>query len=206
MQRVVIIDYGSGNLHSAAKAFERASRESSANAEIIVSAKAEDVCTADRVVLPGVGAFADCRAGLARAAARGHDATEGFVTTDDGVQLYYVKAGQGAETVILPARLFTFADFRWLADRYTLIAYDMRNRGKSSRIEDLAQVSIEADVADLEAIRRQFAVEKFHTIGYSYLGLMVVLYTLEHPERVAERLRADEAIVTSRNVGLSCHS
>jgi proline iminopeptidase len=122
---------------------------------------------------------------LGTAAARGHDATEGFVTTDDGVQLYYVKAGQGAETVILPARLFTFTDFRWLADRYTLIAYDMRNRGKSSRIEDLAQVSIEADVADLEAIRRQFGVEKFHTIGYSYLGLMVVLYTLEHPERVA---------------------
>lgn len=64
MQRVVIIDYGSGNLHSAAKAFERASRESEANAKIIVSARAEDVRTADRVVLPGVGAFADCRRGL----------------------------------------------------------------------------------------------------------------------------------------------
>lgn len=64
MQRVVIIDYGSGNLHSAAKAFERASRESGANAEILVSARAEDVRTADRVVLPGVGAFADCKRGL----------------------------------------------------------------------------------------------------------------------------------------------
>jgi glutamine amidotransferase len=64
MQRVVIIDYGSGNLHSAAKAFERASRESAANADIVVSAKAEDVRAADRVVLPGVGAFADCKRGL----------------------------------------------------------------------------------------------------------------------------------------------
>ena len=64
MQRVVIIDYGSGNLHSAAKAFERASRESEADAEILVSAKAEDVRSADRVVLPGVGAFADCKRGL----------------------------------------------------------------------------------------------------------------------------------------------
>lgn len=64
MQRVVIIDYGSGNLHSAAKAFERASRESGANAEILVSARAEDVRAADRIVLPGVGAFADCRRGL----------------------------------------------------------------------------------------------------------------------------------------------
>ncbi len=110
--------------------------------------------------------------------------TEGFVKTDDGVELYYVKAGRGAQTVILPARLFTFEDFRWLAERYTLISYDMRNRGRSSRIEDLAKISLQADVADLEAVRRHFRVEKFHTIGYSYLGLMVMLYTLDHPERV----------------------
>jgi imidazole glycerol-phosphate synthase subunit HisH len=65
MQRVVIIDYGSGNLHSAAKAFERAARESGAAARISVSGKPEDVLGADRIVLPGVGAFADCKAGLA---------------------------------------------------------------------------------------------------------------------------------------------
>jgi glutamine amidotransferase len=64
MQRVVIIDYGSGNLHSAAKAFERAAGEAGAAAEIVVSANAEHVRTADRVVLPGVGAFADCKRGL----------------------------------------------------------------------------------------------------------------------------------------------
>jgi glutamine amidotransferase len=63
-ERVVIIDYGSGNLHSAHKAFERAARESGGNATILVSAKAEDVAAADRVVLPGVGAYADCRRGL----------------------------------------------------------------------------------------------------------------------------------------------
>ena len=64
MQRVVIIDYGSGNLHSAAKAFERAAREGGTNSQIIVSAQAEDVKSADRVVLPGVGAYADCKRGL----------------------------------------------------------------------------------------------------------------------------------------------
>ena len=66
MQRVVLIDYGSGNLHSAAKAFERAARESGADARILVSGRAEDVAAADRIVLPGVGAFADCRHGLER--------------------------------------------------------------------------------------------------------------------------------------------
>jgi glutamine amidotransferase len=64
MQRVAIIDYGSGNLHSAAKAFERAARESEADASITVTANPDVVLAADRVVLPGVGAFADCRAGL----------------------------------------------------------------------------------------------------------------------------------------------
>jgi glutamine amidotransferase len=64
MQRVVIIDYGSGNLHSAAKAFERAARETGTNTAILVSSDAGDVKGADRVVLPGVGAFADCKRGL----------------------------------------------------------------------------------------------------------------------------------------------
>lgn len=64
MQRVVIIDYGSGNLHSAAKAFERAARESDANAEIVVTSSVAEVARADRIVLPGVGAYADCKRGL----------------------------------------------------------------------------------------------------------------------------------------------
>jgi imidazole glycerol-phosphate synthase subunit HisH len=61
---VAIIDYGSGNLHSAAKAFERAARESGGDAEIVVTSDPDAVRRADRVVLPGVGAFADCRRGL----------------------------------------------------------------------------------------------------------------------------------------------
>lgn len=64
MQRVAIIDYGSGNLHSAAKAFERAAREGGSNAEIEVTSSAAHVAAADRIVLPGVGAFADCKRGL----------------------------------------------------------------------------------------------------------------------------------------------
>ncbi len=62
--RVAIIDYGSGNLRSATKAFERAAREAGIAAEIDLTADADRVRTADRIVLPGVGAYADCRAGL----------------------------------------------------------------------------------------------------------------------------------------------
>ncbi|MCC3244616.1 imidazole glycerol phosphate synthase subunit HisH [Methylocystis sp. WRRC1] len=59
-----IIDYGSGNLHSALKAFERAARESGVGGEICVTNDPQKVRGAERVVLPGVGAFADCRRGL----------------------------------------------------------------------------------------------------------------------------------------------
>jgi len=62
--RVAIIDYGSGNLRSATKAFERAAREAGIDADIDLTNDAERVATADRIVLPGVGAYADCRRGL----------------------------------------------------------------------------------------------------------------------------------------------
>jgi imidazole glycerol-phosphate synthase subunit HisH len=61
---VAIVDYGSGNLHSAAKAFERAARESGHDEPIVVTNEPATVARAERIVLPGVGAFADCRRGL----------------------------------------------------------------------------------------------------------------------------------------------
>ena len=68
---VAIVDYGSGNLHSAAKAFERAARESAVTQPIVVTSSPEAVARADRIVLPGVGAYADCRRGL--------DAVDGMI-------------------------------------------------------------------------------------------------------------------------------
>lgn len=73
MQLVTIVDYGSGNLRSAAKAFERAARETETNVRVSVTGSPKEVRGADRIVLPGVGAFGDCRAGL--------DAIEGMVDT-----------------------------------------------------------------------------------------------------------------------------
>jgi glutamine amidotransferase len=63
---VAIIDYGSGNLRSAAKAFERRARELATGDSILVTCDPDAVAKADRVVLPGVGAFGDCRRGLER--------------------------------------------------------------------------------------------------------------------------------------------
>ena len=64
VETVAIVDYGSGNLHSAAKAFERAAREAGLTRRIRLTELPDEVARADRVVLPGVGAYADCRRGL----------------------------------------------------------------------------------------------------------------------------------------------
>ena len=61
---VALIDYGSGNLHSAGKALERAAREGVSGKAVLVTADPDVVRRADRIVLPGVGAYADCRRGL----------------------------------------------------------------------------------------------------------------------------------------------
>ncbi len=61
---VAIIDYGSGNLRSAAKAFEKVIADQGMNLEVIVTSRADDLRRASRIVLPGQGAFGDCINGL----------------------------------------------------------------------------------------------------------------------------------------------
>jgi imidazole glycerol-phosphate synthase subunit HisH len=63
-ERLVLIDYGSGNLRSAAKALTRAAQSLSHEVQVVISNQAEEVAKADRIVLPGVGAFGACAAAL----------------------------------------------------------------------------------------------------------------------------------------------
>jgi glutamine amidotransferase len=103
---VAIVDYGSGNLHSAAKAFERAARESGHDEPIVVTDDPVRVSAASRIVLPGVGAFADCRRGL--------DAVSGMVDAlqdsvlDKGKPFFGICVGmqlmaeRGREYVVTP--------------------------------------------------------------------------------------------------------
>ncbi len=105
--------------------------------------------------------------------------------TAPGVSIYYEKYGSGPQAVLIPGRLF-MPEMRQLErPGRTLVLYDMRNRGKSGRVEDVTQLNVMTDVADVEALRRHFGFEQVSLVGYSYLGLMVALYARDHPDRVA---------------------
>jgi proline iminopeptidase len=107
-----------------------------------------------------------------------------YATSDDGVRLYYHVVGSGGPVVLVPAGLFLERDFAQLAHGRRMVFYDMRNRGRSDRVSDSARISLQHDVRDLEAVRRQVRAERVSLIGWSYLGLMVMRYAAEHPDRI----------------------
>lgn len=111
---------------------------------------------------------------------------ESYVTTKDGVRLFYQKIGEGPRIVIIPNAVYLFNSFKYLAEDRTVIFYDLRNRGRSDHLTDPEKLNkgIHFDVDDLETIRRHFGSQKVDIIGHSYAGLMVILYTLKHPEGV----------------------
>lgn len=118
---------------------------------------------------------------------------EGFVTTEDGVKLHYRKTGSSPVTVIVPLEFVMFDDFKQLADMVTVIAYDLRNRGKSDAVKNSETLTIQQDVKDLETIRKHFKVETFVPIGFSYLGKVAAMYALAHPDRVTRIIQLGPA-------------
>jgi proline iminopeptidase len=114
-----------------------------------------------------------------------HKIEDGWIKTHDGYQLYFQKIGNGPQKVIVPLRVFTIAALKELAsDQRTLIFYDTRNRGKSQSIADATAITLQNDVRDLESVRSHFKIKKFTPMGYSYAGMMVVLYATEFPQYI----------------------
>jgi len=112
--------------------------------------------------------------------------SEGYITTEDGIRLFFQKLGSGQKTVIMPNAVFLFDDFKHLADGRTVIFYDLRNCGGSDHVSDRAKLKrgIHHDVDDLEAVRRHFEITQVDVIGHSYLGMMVILCAMKYPAHV----------------------
>lgn len=102
--RVAVVDYGSGNLASASRALALAAEREGLDAQVVVTAEPGDVARADRVVLPGQGAFADCAAGLAavpgmrEAIEHATDGGRPFLGICVGMQLMAERGLEGVET------------------------------------------------------------------------------------------------------------
>lgn len=112
------------------------------------------------------------------------DAEEGDITTPDGVKLHYRKIGRGPLFIIAPFDLLLHDSVKQFSDIATVITYDMRNRGRSSRAADTKSWTMQQEVQDLETVRAHFKAETFVPVGFSYLGKMVMLYAADHPQRV----------------------
>jgi len=112
--------------------------------------------------------------------------TDGYLTTPDGVRLFFETRGTGREVVLFPSGFHLADDFTYLADGRTLVFYDPRNRGRSDAVADEAKLArgVLHDAEDVEAVRRHFGVETVALVGHSYVGLMIILYAIAHPERV----------------------
>jgi proline iminopeptidase len=110
---------------------------------------------------------------------------EGDIAPPDGATLHYKKIGSGPRTLIVPLGFLLEEDFAQLADLMTIIAYDPRGRGRSSPDTAAMKSTVQQDVKDLETVRAHFKLDKFVPVGFSYLGLMVALYAIDHPEHVS---------------------
>lgn len=113
--------------------------------------------------------------------------SEGFVFIRPGLQLYYRILGEGSETLVVPNANWLGDALHPLAEGRRLILYDPRSRGRSSAVTDPRQLNLAEDVADLEAVRRYFGLDRMTLLGTSFQAAITASYALEHPERV-ERL------------------
>lgn len=123
--------------------------------------------------------------------------TTGFLTASDGVRLFYrTLGGKGPVVVFLhggPGLSMQdgglFMDP--LARDHTLIMYDQRGGGRSQLVQDPQQLTADADVRDLEALRRHFHVARMTLIGLSWGSGLAVLYAAAHPDRVSRLVFLD---------------
>ncbi|HMG45873.1 MAG TPA: alpha/beta fold hydrolase [Allosphingosinicella sp.] len=123
---------------------------------------------------------------------------EGFVIVEDGTRLFYKIEGVGPDTLVVVHGGPGFslesvrADFAPLAAHHRVIYYDQRGNGRSSLIGEADALTVPRHIADLEAIRRHFGLEKMVLLGNSWGGLLISAYAAAHPDRV-ERLILDVA-------------
>jgi proline iminopeptidase len=108
--------------------------------------------------------------------------SEGYVTTDDGLRLFYRKVGEGPLTLVLNG-IYVADDFTPLADSRSIVFFDNRNRGRSDAVRERSQIErgVHHDVDDLDTLRRHFGAAQVDVIGHSYTGVTAALFAMKYP-------------------------
>ena len=123
------------------------------------------------------------------AAAQTRRVREGYVVSADSVRLFYRVIGNARDTIVAihggPGVDLEsiYGDFKRLAPRHTVIFYDQRGTGRSD-LPDTSRLTAERQIADLEAIRRHFRLERMTLMAHSYGPLLAATYALAHPDHV----------------------
>ena len=108
----------------------------------------------------------------------------GYVVADDGVRLFYSTLGTGELDVVIPVGFYLEDALRPLASpARRLVFYDPRARGRSEA-GDRSVITLDRQIADLDAVRRGLGIDSMVVIGWSGLGMETAVYAIRHPERV----------------------
>jgi proline iminopeptidase len=129
---------------------------------------------------------------------------DGFLPGAGGVRLHYRVLGSGPPVVVVHGGPGAgigslLPELRPLAERFTLILYDQRGGGLSELPEDTALLGLDEHVADLEAVRRFFALDRMKLVAHSFGALVAAGYARAHPERV-ERIAFSAAVAPLRSL------
>lgn len=118
---------------------------------------------------------------------------EGFISAPDNIQLYYRTVGAGNPIVVIHGgpgmdHGSVANDLEVLSETHRLIFYDQRGGGRSTLPSDTKLLTIDHHVADLEAVRRHFAIERLTILAHSFGPAIAALYAIEHPDRVQKMI------------------
>jgi len=121
--------------------------------------------------------------------------TDGYITADDGVRLYFECRGTGERLLLIPNGLPFFDQLQPLAASRTVVAFDARNRGRSDRATDEPRLAgaLDLEVDDIDAVRRHFGADAVDLLGHSYVGLVVILYATRFADRVGRVIQIGPA-------------
>lgn len=118
------------------------------------------------------------------AAAQPRPTETGFVQVEDDLRIFYQRFGTGTPTLFVPNRVELIHTFAPLFERFDAVTWDPRGRGLSSRPDDPSRYGIDAELSDVEALRKHVGAERVAYVGVSLWANIAILYAARHPDHV----------------------